>query len=159
MAVMWIGRQVRCKLPPLLFSQVSSAHRLLTFWTQFRSVRHTLGVRLWRHDLSARLHIGPLDEAQAQGFLPGGVSLAVLEEMASLFAIPTLRYEVLLLLAPPCVKRLTLSTRTAPRQLGWNTFLTATPGVTSRPDIRSALRLPGRTSSGRPPMPGLAKVR
>lgn len=42
MAVMWIGRQVRCKLPPLLFSQVSSAHRLLTFWTQFRSVRHTL---------------------------------------------------------------------------------------------------------------------
>jgi type VI secretion system protein ImpH len=118
-----------------------------------------LGVRLWRHDLSARLHIGPLDEAQAQGFLPGGSSLAALEEMASLFAVPTLRYEVRLLLAPPCVKRLTLSTRAAPRQLGWNTFLTGTPGVTSRPDIRSALRLPGRTPSNRAQMPGLAKPR
>jgi type VI secretion system protein ImpH len=118
-----------------------------------------LGVRLWRHDLSARLHIGPLDEAQAQGFLPGGVSLAALEEMASLFAVPMLRYEVRLLLAPPCVKRLTLSTRTAPRQLGWNTFLTGTPGTASRPDIRSALRLPGRTSSNRTQTPGLAKPR
>jgi type VI secretion system protein ImpH len=118
-----------------------------------------LGVRLWRHDLSARLHIGPLDEAQAQGFLPGGRSLEALEEMASLFAVPTLRYEVRLLLAPPCVKRLTLSTRAAPRQLGWNTFLTGTPGVTSRPDIRSALRLPGRTSANRALTPGLAKIR
>ena len=122
-------------------------------------VSAALGVRLWRHDLSARLHIGPLDEAQARGFLPGGGSLAALEEMACLFAVPTLRYEVRLLLAPPCVKRLTLSTKATPRQLGWNTFLTGTPGVTNRPDIRSALRLPSRTSSNRSQMPGLAKVR
>jgi type VI secretion system protein ImpH len=118
-----------------------------------------LGVRLWRHDLNARLHIGPLDEAQVPAFLPGGSSLAALEEMACLFAVPTLRYEVRLLLASPCLKRLTLNTRTAPRQLGWNTFLTGTLGVASRPDIRSALRLPGRTSSNRTQMPGLAKAR
>jgi type VI secretion system protein ImpH len=105
-----------------------------------------LGVRLWRHDLSARLHVGPLDEAQAQGFLPGGSSLAALEEMASLFAVPTLRYEVRLLLAPPCIKPFTLSTRTAPRRLGWTTFLTGMPGVAAHPEIRSALRLPGRSA-------------
>jgi type VI secretion system protein ImpH len=105
-----------------------------------------LGVRLWRHDLSARLHIGPLDEAQAQGFLPGGSSLAALEEMACLFAVPTLRYEVRLLLAPPCIKPFTLSTRTTARQLGWSTFLTGAPGVAGRPEIKSALRLPGRAS-------------
>ena len=39
-------------------------------------VSAALGVRLWRHDLSARLHIGPLDEAQAHEFLPGGSLLA-----------------------------------------------------------------------------------
>jgi len=100
-----------------------------------------LGVRLWRHDLCARLHIGPLDEAQAQSFLPGGDALAALGEMASMFAVPTLRYEVRLLLAPPCIKRCTLSTRTPPLKLGWGTFLTGTPGVTNRPEIRSALRL------------------
>lgn len=104
-------------------------------------VSAALGERLWRHDLRARLHIGPLDEAQLQGFLPGASALAALEEMTSLFAGPMLRYEVRLLLAPPCIQRLTLDTRAAPRRLGWNTFLTATPGVASRPDIRSALRL------------------
>lgn len=101
-----------------------------------------LGVRQWRHDLSVRLHVGPLGEAQVQGFLPGGDALAALEEMASLFAVPMLGYEVRLLLAPPCLKRFTLNTRTAPHRLGWDTFLTGTAGVASRPDIRSALRLP-----------------
>ncbi|MDB5916347.1 MAG: tssG [Massilia sp.] len=100
-----------------------------------------LGVRLWRHDLTARLHIGPLEDAQVQGFLPGGSSLAALEKMTRLFAVPTLRYEVRLLLAPPCIKPFTLSTRTTPRRLGWSTFLTGTPGIAGSPEIRSALRL------------------
>ena len=99
-----------------------------------------LGTRLWRHDLDARLHVGPLDEAQVQGFLPGGRSLAALEEMANLFATPNLRYEVRLLLAPPCIKRFTLNTRAAPHKLGWSTFLTGTAGVTSRPEIRAMLQ-------------------
>ena len=106
-----------------------------------------LGVRQWRHDLRARLHIGPLIEAQVAGFLPGGNALAALAEMASLFATPTVRYELRLQLAPPCIKRFTLSTRTAPRRLGWSTFLTGTNGVASRPEIRSMLRLPARSCS------------
>jgi type VI secretion system protein ImpH len=100
-----------------------------------------LGVRQWRHDLRARLHIGPLDEAQVSDFLPGGPALRALKEMARLFAVPTLRYEVRLLLSPPCIKRLALTTRTQPRRLGWSTFLTGTPGVVHRPDVGSMLRL------------------
>ena len=109
--------------------------------TPVLGVSAALGMRLWRHDLSVRLHIGPLDEAQVQGFLPGGSALATLEEMVRLFAVPTVRYEIRLLLTSPCIKPFTLSTRTTPRRLGWSTFLTATPGVADRPDIRSALQL------------------
>ncbi|EKU82513.1 type VI secretion system protein ImpH [Massilia sp. UYP32] len=109
-------------------------------------VSAALGVRQWRHDLRAKLHIGPLDDAHVAGFLPGGDALTALAEMASLFATPTVRYELRLLLAPPCIKRFTLSTRTAPRRLGWNTFLTGTDGVARRPEIRSMLRLPARVA-------------
>jgi type VI secretion system protein ImpH len=101
-----------------------------------------LGVRLWRHDLRARLHIGPLDEAQAAQFLPGGAALRELERMTRLFATPALRYEVRLLLSPPCIKRMTLTTRSKPRRLGWETFLTGTPGVTRSPEIGTMLYLP-----------------
>jgi type VI secretion system protein ImpH len=101
-----------------------------------------LGVRLWRHDLCARLHIGPLDEAQLAQFLPGGRALRALEEMSRLFALPALRYEVRLLLSPPCVKRMTLTTRGPSRRLGWDTFLTGTPGLASRPEVGMMLRPP-----------------
>lgn len=104
-----------------------------------------LGVRQWRHDLRARLHIGPLIEAQVAGFLPGGAALGALAEMASLFATPMVHYELRLLLAPPSIHRFTLSTRTTPRRLGWSTFLTGTDGVARRPEIRSMLRLPTRS--------------
>jgi type VI secretion system protein ImpH len=100
-----------------------------------------LGARLWRHDLRARLHIGPLDEAQVSEFLPGGRALRALEGTVMLFAVPMLRYEVRLLLSPPCIKRMTL-TRAEPRRLGWNTFLTGTAGVSRRPDVNLMLRLP-----------------
>jgi type VI secretion system protein ImpH len=113
-----------------------------------------LGVRQWRHDLRVRLHIGPLDEAQVADFLPGGPALRALKEMARFFAVPTLRYEVRLLLSPPCIKRMTLSTRTEPRRLGWNTFLTGTPGVVRRPDVGTMLRL---TLQSRRAQPGAVK--
>lgn len=101
-----------------------------------------LGTRLWRHDLRARLHIGPLDEAQIPEFLPGGGALSALEKMVKLFAVPMLRYEIRLLLSPPCIKRMTLGIRAEPRRLGWNTFLTGTAGVARRPEVDLMLRLP-----------------
>lgn len=101
----------------------------------------TLGTRLWRHDLRARLHIGPLNESQLAQFLPGGGARTALTEMMALFAVPMLGYEVRLILSPSCVKRLTLTTKAEPRRLGWNSFLTGTPGVTRYPEIRSMLRI------------------
>jgi type VI secretion system protein ImpH len=105
-----------------------------------------LGVRLWRHDLRARLRIGPLDEDQLAAFLPGGRALDALGEMVRLFAVPMVRFEVLRLLTPACVKRLRLSTVDR-KQLGWNTFLTGTPGVTQRPEIGSMLNLDAKAGA------------
>jgi type VI secretion system protein ImpH len=101
-----------------------------------------LGTRAWRNDLRVRLHIGPLDEEQAEAFLPHGRSHAALKEMISLFAVPAVQYEVRLLLGKACLKPLTLRTKGQDRKrLGWNCFLTGTEGKASRPDIRSVLRL------------------
>jgi type VI secretion system protein ImpH len=106
-----------------------------------------LGTRLWRSDLRVRLHIGPLDEEQAQAFLPHGPSHAALQDMVSLFAVPSVQYEVRLLLDKPCLKPLTLATKGPDRKrLGLNCFLTVTAGKASRADIRSVLRL---TASGK----------
>jgi type VI secretion system protein ImpH len=101
-----------------------------------------LGARAWRSDLRVRLHIGPLDEEQAQAFLPHGRSHAALTEMVSLFAAPSVQYEVRLLLGEPCLKPLALRTKGQDRRnLGWNAFLTTREGKASRPDIRSVLPL------------------
>lgn len=103
-----------------------------------------LGTRLWRHDLRACLHIGPLDETQLPQFLPGGSARRAMAEMLTLFAAPMISWELKLTLAPPCIRRLTLTAdpAAAPRQLGWNSFLTSTPGVTRNPHVSAMLRLP-----------------
>lgn len=101
-----------------------------------------LGTRLWRNDLRVRLHIGPLNETQANAFRPHGSSYAALQEMVGLFALPSVQYEVRLLLDKPCIKPLSLRTKGEDRtHLGWNAFLTRTTGQASRPDIRSVIRL------------------
>jgi type VI secretion system protein ImpH len=101
-----------------------------------------LGARLWRNDLRVRLHIGPVDEEMAKAFLPHGRSHAALREMVGLFSVPSVQYEVRLLLDKPCLKPLTLATRGPDRKrLGMNSFLTVMAGKASRPDIRSVLRL------------------
>jgi type VI secretion system protein ImpH len=101
-----------------------------------------LGTRAWRNDLRVRLHIGPLDEETAKAFLPNGRSHGALKEMVSLFAVPSVQYEVRLLLDKPCLKPLTLATKGPDRKrLGLNSFLTVCAGKASRPDIRSVLRL------------------
>lgn len=101
-----------------------------------------LGARAWRNDLRVRLHIGPLDDETAKAFLPNGRSHAALKEMVSLFAVPSVQYEIRLLLDKPCLKPLTLATKgTDRKRLGLNSFLTVSAGKASRPDIRSVLRL------------------
>jgi type VI secretion system protein ImpH len=101
-----------------------------------------LGTRAWRNDMRVRLHIGPLDEETAKAFLPNGRSHAALKEMVGLFAVPSVQYELRLLLDKPCLKPLTLATKGPDRKgLGLNAFLTVRPGKASRADIRSVLRL------------------
>lgn len=101
-----------------------------------------LGTRTWRNDLRVRIHFGPLDEERAQAFLPHGRSHAALKEIVSLFAVPSVHYEIRLLLKRPCIKPLALKTKGQDRRrLGWNSFLTSTEGKASRPDIRAVLRL------------------
>jgi type VI secretion system protein ImpH len=99
-----------------------------------------IGTRAWRHDLGARLHIGPLDKDRIKDFLPGGRARHELGELVTLFATPALAYEVRLLLAPPCIERMSLTTHSEPRRLGWTSFLTGTPGETRNPAIGSMLR-------------------
>jgi type VI secretion system protein ImpH len=107
-----------------------------------------LGARTWRNDMRVRLHIGPLDEETAKAFLPNGRSHAALKDMVSLFAVPSVQYEIRLLLDKPCLKPLTLATKGPDRKrLGLNSFLTVSVGKASRPDIRSVLRL---TTANRP---------
>jgi type VI secretion system protein ImpH len=101
-----------------------------------------LGTRTWRNDLRVRLHIGPLDEEKAKAFLPHGRSHAALREMVSLFAVPSVQYEVRLLLDEACLRPLTLATKGADRKrLGLNSFLTVSAGKASRADIRAVLKL------------------
>jgi type VI secretion system protein ImpH len=101
-----------------------------------------LGTRLWRHDLRVRLLIGPLRDEQAKAFLPHGAAHAALRDMVSLFAVPSVQYEVRLLLDAPCITPLTLRTKGRDRKrLGWNSFLTGSEGRTDRPEIRSMLSL------------------
>jgi type VI secretion system protein ImpH len=101
-----------------------------------------LGTRTWRNDMRVRLHIGPLDEETAKAFLPHGRSHAALKEMVGLFAVPSVQYEIRLLLDKPCLKPLTLASKEPDRRrLGLNSFLTVSAGKASRPDIRSVLRL------------------
>jgi type VI secretion system protein ImpH len=102
----------------------------------------SLGTRTWRNDMRVRLHIGPLDEEMAKAFLPQGRSHAALKEMVGLFAVPSVQYEIRLLLAKPCLKPLTLASKGQDRRrLGLNSFLTVCAGKASRADIRSVLRL------------------
>lgn len=100
-----------------------------------------LGIRVWRHDLHTRMHIGPLDETQLQQFLPGGSARGALAELLTRFAAPMIVWELKLSLATSSIRSLTLTAGPAGRQLGWSSFLTSTPGVTRDPYVNSLLRL------------------
>lgn len=102
----------------------------------------TLGRRLWRHDMRVCLHIGPLDPAGLQRFLPRSAGAAALAKMLALFGVPDLQYEVRLILSPPCITPLLLSSHPSERRrLGWTTFLQAAQGKVSGAEVRYLLQL------------------
>lgn len=102
----------------------------------------TLGLRLWRHDRRVCLHIGPLDPAGLQRFLPRSAGAAALAKMLALFGVPDLQYEVRLILSPPCITPLLLSANPAERRrLGWTTFLQTAQGKVRGAQVRYLLQL------------------
>ena len=102
----------------------------------------TLGLRLWRHDRRVCLHIGPLDPAGLQRFLPRSAGAAALAKMLALFGVPDLQYEVRLILSPPCITPLLLSANPAERRrLGWTTFLQTAQGKAGGAEVPYLLQL------------------
>lgn len=106
-----------------------------------------LGSRLWRHDLRARVHIGPLAREQFERFLPGSTAAAQLHEMLALLGLPGLKFEVRLHLAPSASRRVVLTRRPeAVARLGWDATVGA--GNASRKKTGYLLRAPAAHSHG-----------
>ncbi|MDO8071968.1 type VI secretion system baseplate subunit TssG [Janthinobacterium sp. SUN176] len=102
----------------------------------------TLGLRLWRHDMRVCLHIGPLDPAGLQRFLPRSAGAVALAKMLALFGVPDLQFEIRLILSPPCITPLLLSSNPAERRrLGWTTFLQAAQNKVHGAEVRYLLQL------------------
>jgi type VI secretion system protein ImpH len=99
------------------------------------------GARGWRPDLRVRLWVGPLDRAAYERFLPGRAGAAALGQMLELFAMPTLVYEVALLLRADQVGPTRLG-GPSPGQgrLGLDCFMLRGPGAQDRADLRYDLR-------------------
>lgn len=88
------------------------------------------------------LHIGPLDPAGLQRFLPRSTGAAALAKMLALFGVPDLQYEVRLILSPPCITPLLLSSKPSERRrLGWTTFLRTAQGEVRGAEVRYLLQL------------------
>ncbi|MBC7858734.1 MAG: type VI secretion system baseplate subunit TssG [Burkholderiaceae bacterium] len=100
----------------------------------------TLGPRVWRPDLRARLRVGPLDLARFEQFLPRTSGAAALKSMLKIFSNPLIVYEIELILRAPDVRPLRLDTRARRARLGWDCFLTSRPPATERA-VRYELRL------------------
>ena len=119
-----------------------------------------LGQRLRRRDLRVRLNIGPLDPADAERVFPRSAAAVALEKMVSLFGLPNLRFEVRLLLKPPCVRRVALTSQPGlARRLGWDCFLPRHDGSVSRATVGYMLRPLDADAGAASDSRGLAAVR
>jgi type VI secretion system protein ImpH len=79
-----------------------------------------LGPRYWRRDAIARLWVGPLKRADFDRFLVAGSTGKALAAMLSLFAVPTVVFEVRPILRAADIKPASLAGRS---RLGHGTFL------------------------------------
>lgn len=99
----------------------------------------TLGPRIWRPDLRARLRIGPLDRARFEQFLPRTSGAAALKNMLNIFSNPTIVYEIELILRAADVRPPRLDARAKGGRLGLDCFLISRPPAAAR-TVRYELR-------------------
>ena len=100
----------------------------------------TLGTRVWERRSRVELRIGPLSMAQFEQFLPGASCFKALKRMLGLFAIPSLEFEMRLVLRAAEVKPMRLGAASGAR-LGMGAFLITKPETRDRDDLVYELRM------------------
>ena len=100
--------------------------------------RALLGERSWRPDLRVRVRLGPLDRARYEHFLPGAPGARALRTLLRLFAVPTLAYDVVLVLRQADLGPAQLDA--SGRRLGLDSYLLSAPAAADRADLCYELR-------------------
>jgi type VI secretion system protein ImpH len=100
--------------------------------------RALLGARSWRPDLRVRVRIGPLDRARYDQFLPGAPGARALRTLLQLFAVPTLAYDIVLVLRQADLGPVQLDA--SGRRLGLDSYLLSAPATADRADLCYELR-------------------
>jgi type VI secretion system protein ImpH len=100
--------------------------------------RALLGERSWRPDLRVRVRIGPLDRARYDHFLPGAAGARALRTLLQLFAVPTLAYDIMLVLRQADLGPVQLDA--SGRRLGLDSYLLSAPAAADRSDLCYELR-------------------
>jgi type VI secretion system protein ImpH len=100
--------------------------------------RALLGARSWRPDLRVRVRIGPLDRARYDQFLPGAPGARALRTLLGLFAVPTLAYDIVLVLRQADLGPVQLTP--SGRRLGLDSYLLSAPATADRAELCYELR-------------------
>ncbi|MFS2216350.1 type VI secretion system baseplate subunit TssG [Massilia cellulosiltytica] len=100
--------------------------------------RALLGERSWRPDLRVRVRLGPLDRARYDHFLPGAPGARALRTLLRLFAVPTLAYDIVLVLRQADLGPAQLDA--SGRRLGLDSYLLSAPAAADRADLCYELR-------------------
>lgn len=91
--------------------------------------RMVLGSHYWRRDGRVRIRIGPLDKATYNSFLPDGDNVPRLRALLSMFHMPGIDFEIVLVLRAADVKPMVLGEGF---RLGYDTWLVSKPGLQDR---------------------------
>lgn len=100
----------------------------------------TLGERIWRHDLTLRIRVGPLARKQYERFLPGAGGALALEKMLRMFVTGASQCEVQLVLRAAEVHGVSLLPDAGAR-LGVDAFLATAAATRDRGDLCYRLQI------------------
>lgn len=106
-------------------------HQLARLGTRTSTLdgRTVLGRRIWRRDGRVELKIGPLDKDTYNSFLPDGKNVPRLRGLLSMFHMPGIDFEIVLVLRAADVRPIVLGRGF---RLGYDTFLVSRPGIEDR---------------------------